>query len=141
MKTNAKLFGRRAICTVGLIASLTSPGVAQDTKYPVVPLHSFFSHWDHHWYVGLRGDAEYEAVEIMTRYRGPDVPTRLDILHGARASKATGALHQRSADCLAEALALSSNRRINVRAGWWIAKRSGELHERWRPACIDSHRT
>jgi hypothetical protein len=47
--------------------------MAQDTKYPVVPLHSFFSHWDHHWYVWLRGDPEYEAVEIMTRYRGPDI--------------------------------------------------------------------
>jgi hypothetical protein len=85
MKTNAKLLGRRAICTAGLIASLTPPGVAQDTKYPLVPLHSFFSHWDHHWYVWLRGDAEYEAVEIMTRYRGPDVPPLVWIFFTERA--------------------------------------------------------
>jgi hypothetical protein len=85
MKSNAKLLSRRVLCTVGLIASMTSPGMAQDTKYPVVPLHSFFSHWDHHWYVWLRGDAAYEAVEIMTRYRGPDIPLLVWIFFTERA--------------------------------------------------------
>ena len=41
---------------------------------PVVPLISFFNHWDHHWYVWLRGDPTYEAVEIMSRDRGAGVP-------------------------------------------------------------------
>jgi hypothetical protein len=85
MKSNAKLLSRRVLCTVGLMATMTSPGIAQDSKYPVVPLHSFFSHWDHHWYVWLRGDAAYEAVEIMTRYRGPDVPQLVWIFFTERA--------------------------------------------------------
>lgn len=38
--------------------------------HPVVPLSSFFNRWDHHWYVWLRGDSTYEAVEVMSRDRG-----------------------------------------------------------------------
>ena len=87
MKSRAKLLSRRVLCTAGLIASMPSRGMAQAqaTKYPVVPLHSFFSHWDHHWYVWLRGDATYEAVEIMTRYWGPDVPPLVWIFFTERA--------------------------------------------------------
>jgi hypothetical protein len=48
-----------------------APASAQD--HPVVPLVSFYAHWDHHWYVWLEGDATYEAVEVMSR--GPaDAP-------------------------------------------------------------------
>ena len=85
MKSRAKLLSRRVLCAAGLIASMPSQGMAQASKYPVVPLHSFFSHWDHHWYVWLRGDATYEAVEIMTRYRGPDVPPLVWIFFTERA--------------------------------------------------------
>lgn len=85
MKSSAKLLGRRFLCTAGLMASMPPQGMAQATRYPVVPLHSFFSHWDHHWYVWLRGDATYEAVEVMTRHRGPDVPPFVWIFFTERA--------------------------------------------------------
>jgi hypothetical protein len=39
-----------------------------------VPLVSFFAHWDHHWYVWLKGDATYEAVEVMSRQNGGETP-------------------------------------------------------------------
>jgi hypothetical protein len=85
MKSRAKLLSRRVLCAAGLIASLPTQSMAQTGKYPVVPLHSFFSHWDHHWYVWLRGDATYEAVEIMTRHRGPDVPLLVWVFFTERA--------------------------------------------------------
>ena len=85
MKTSAKLLGRRALCAAGVAASVSSPGLAQAGPHPLVPLHSFFSHWDHHWYVWLKGDATYEAVEIMTRHRGPDVPPLVWIFFTERA--------------------------------------------------------
>jgi hypothetical protein len=47
---------------------------ARAEEQPVVPLVSFFAHWDHHWYVWLKGDATYEAVEVMSRQRGAEPP-------------------------------------------------------------------
>jgi hypothetical protein len=47
------------------LACWIAPASAQD--HPAVPLVSFYAHWDHHWYVWLKGDATYEAVEVMSR--------------------------------------------------------------------------
>lgn len=85
MKSNGKLLSRRVLCAAGFMVCMASPGRAQDTKYPLVPLHSFFAHWDHHWYVWLRGDETYEAVEIMTRDRGPSMPPLVWIFFTERA--------------------------------------------------------
>jgi len=55
-----------------VLACWMAPARAED--HPVVPLVSFFAHWDHHWYVWLKGDATYEAVEVMSRQRGSGPP-------------------------------------------------------------------
>jgi hypothetical protein len=47
-------------------------GAAPATETPLVPIISFLRHWDHHWYVWLRGDPVYEAVEVMAAERGRD---------------------------------------------------------------------
>ncbi|MGZ5900554.1 MAG: hypothetical protein ACXWK3_12500 [Reyranella sp.] len=47
---------------------------ARAANHPVLPIISSFSYWDHHWYVWLRGDTTYEAVEVMSRDRGTGMP-------------------------------------------------------------------
>jgi hypothetical protein len=59
--------------------------LARAADPPVVPLISFFNHWDHHWYVWLRGDPTYEAVEIMSRDRGAGVPPLVWVFFTERA--------------------------------------------------------
>ena len=41
-------------------------------EIPLLPIASFFHHWDHHWYIWLPGDPVFEAVEIMAAERGPN---------------------------------------------------------------------
>ena len=55
---------------VGVIAMLS----AATAETPLVPIVSSFHHWDHHWYIWLPGDPVYEAVEVMSRDRGPGAP-------------------------------------------------------------------
>jgi hypothetical protein len=50
-------------------ALLPSAAVAEA---PMVPLVSGLHHWDHHWYIWLPGDPDYEAVEVMVAERGPN---------------------------------------------------------------------
>jgi hypothetical protein len=74
-------------------AAVVVPGLARGeaaaqapADSPIVPLISFFNHWDHHWYVWLRGDPTYEAVEIMSRDRGVGVPPLVWVFFTERAS-------------------------------------------------------
>jgi hypothetical protein len=77
---------RVAACAFALAAGAATPMLARAADPPVVPLISFFNHWDHHWYVWLRGDPTYEAVEIMSRDRGPGVPPLVWVFFTERAS-------------------------------------------------------
>ena len=50
----------------------TMPMLPAAAEMPLVPIASFFHHWDHHWYIWLPGDPVCEAVEIMVAERGPN---------------------------------------------------------------------
>jgi hypothetical protein len=63
------MLNRIAACILSVLACGT-PSFLYAADHPVVPFSSFFNHWDHHWYVWLRGDSTYEAVEVMSRDRG-----------------------------------------------------------------------
>src|SRR5262249_53208606 len=68
-----QVIARRSLGALAIVlASGIAPARAEDL--PVVPLLSFFAHWDHHWYVWLKGDPTYEAVEVMSRQRGTEAP-------------------------------------------------------------------
>src|SRR3979490_2238946 len=77
---------RVAACAFALAAGAATPMIARAADPPVVPLISFFNHWNHHWYVWLRGAPTYEAVEIMSRDRGPGVPPLVWVFFTERAS-------------------------------------------------------
>jgi len=58
-----------------MVATLASAGLATDpAKAPLVPIITFLSHWDHHWYIWLPGHPVYEAVEVMASDRGAEGP-------------------------------------------------------------------
>ena len=61
---------RAAMSILSLLLCGIPAGLLHAADHPVVPLSSFFKYWDHHWYVWLRGDSTYEAVEVMSRDRG-----------------------------------------------------------------------
>ena len=50
----------------------TVPMLPATAAIPLLPIASFFHHWDHHWYIWLPGDPVFEAVEIMAAERGPN---------------------------------------------------------------------
>src|ERR1700748_1496176 len=76
------VLGRRDVLReVAAVAMAAGSAVARDVSaqapgrpeiHPVVPLVSFFAHWDHHWYVWLKGHSTYEAVEVMSRQHGAE---------------------------------------------------------------------
>ncbi|MGY4155602.1 hypothetical protein ACVINW_001444 [Bradyrhizobium sp. USDA 4461] len=72
-----------------LVFSLLVWGIPIGSLYafghPPVPLVSFFNHWDHHWYVWLRGDPTFEAVEVMSRGRGLNAPPLVWVFFTERA--------------------------------------------------------
>jgi hypothetical protein len=59
-----------------MVIALTNATPAAETPKaaPLVPIVSFLSHWDHHWYIWLSGDPVYEAVEVMASDRGAQGP-------------------------------------------------------------------
>ena len=67
-------FAYRA-CFGIMVAALANASLAAETaKAPLVPIVTFLSHWDHHWYIWLPGDPVYEAVEVMASDRGAEQP-------------------------------------------------------------------
>ena len=63
-------FAYRA-CFGIMVAALANASLAAETaKAPLVPIVTFLSHWDHHWYIWLPGDPVYEAAR---RDSGPRV--------------------------------------------------------------------
>jgi hypothetical protein len=72
---NLPSLGWRALFS-GFLAAVAGIGAAVGTARasPLVPIASFLHHWDHHWYIWLRGDPVHEAVEVMAVERGPLPP-------------------------------------------------------------------
>jgi hypothetical protein len=80
----------RTLCRIAAVGFAVASSVvvvapAHAADHPVLPIISFFNHWDHHWYVWLKGDATYEAVEVMSSDRGAGTPPLVWVFFTERA--------------------------------------------------------